>query len=174
MLDPNPDAELRRFLTFFNSNSNSESSCYIVLDPNPDPNLDSELRHFLTFSSPNSNSESGKKWNYNSSTPIPLPHKKITPFSLVATASGCSVLLTCGGEADRAKAIKVVAVLLPVGGLSLFHPRVNLNSFANAHLLLLLPYITLHRKCFRSCVDSEHKILLRRLGGKKRILPNVQ
>ena len=31
VLDPNPDSELRRFLTFFNSNSNSESSCYIVL-----------------------------------------------------------------------------------------------------------------------------------------------
>ena len=67
VLDPNPDPELGHFLTFFNSNSNSESSCYIVLDPNPDPNLDSELRHFLTFSSPNSNSESGKKRNYNSS-----------------------------------------------------------------------------------------------------------
>ena len=46
-LDPNPDSELGCFLTFFNSNSNSESSCYIVLDPNPDPNLDSELRRFF-------------------------------------------------------------------------------------------------------------------------------
>ena len=43
--DPNRDSELRRFLTFFNSNS--ESSCYIVLDPNPDSNLDSELRFFF-------------------------------------------------------------------------------------------------------------------------------
>ena len=60
MLDPNPDPELGHFLTFFHSNSNSESSCYIVLDPNPDPNLDSELRRFLTFYSPNSNSESGR------------------------------------------------------------------------------------------------------------------
>ena len=59
--DPNRDSELRRFLTFFNSNS--ESSCYIVLDPNPD----SELWHFLTFYHPNSNSKSGKKRNYNSS-----------------------------------------------------------------------------------------------------------
>ena len=73
VLDPNPDPELGHFLTFFNSNSNSESSCYIVLDPNPDPNLDSELRHFLTFSSPNSNSESGKKRNYNSSSPRQRP-----------------------------------------------------------------------------------------------------
>ena len=46
-LDPNPDSELGCFLTFFNSNSNSESSCYIVLDPNPDSNLDSELRFFF-------------------------------------------------------------------------------------------------------------------------------
>ena len=64
VLDPNPDSELRHFLAFFNSNSNSESSCCIVLDPNPD----SELRHFLIFYSPNSNSESGKKRNYNSSS----------------------------------------------------------------------------------------------------------
>ena len=62
--DPNRDSELRRFLTFFNSNS--ESSCYIVLDPNP--YLDSEMRRFLAFHSPNSNSESRKKRNYNSST----------------------------------------------------------------------------------------------------------
>ena len=47
VLDPNPDSELGCFLTFFNSNSNSESSCCIVLDPNPDPNLDSELRRFF-------------------------------------------------------------------------------------------------------------------------------
>ena len=64
VLDPNPDSELRRFLTFFNSNSNSESSCYIVLDPNPD----SELWRFLTFYRPNSNSKSGKKRNNNSSS----------------------------------------------------------------------------------------------------------
>ena len=80
MLDPNPDSELRRLLTFFNFNSNSESSCYIVLDPNPDPNPDSELRRFLTFHSSKSNSESGKKRNYNSSNVQGGPSHRVQPF----------------------------------------------------------------------------------------------
>ena len=57
VLDPNPDSELRRFLTFFNSNSNSESGCYIVLDPNPDSDPDSAWGVF-----------------WHSIVPIPIPN----------------------------------------------------------------------------------------------------
>ena len=63
-LDPNPDSELGCFLTFFNSNSNSEYSAGSESGSESGFGIEA---FFLIFSSPNSDSESGKKRNYNSS-----------------------------------------------------------------------------------------------------------